>query len=322
MEALGIDELGRQANAFDDAVFATPEIDHFCSSSDWILPAHAAWGHGLRGYIRKGHFGWLALLQLTNREGTRVLLSFDTMWGFSCPLAGPDPLALADEFAALAREREADWNVMLLSGLRPDSRLFADLANRLDPYYELRQGQELRRWVARLDGGLDGFLGRRSRKFRQNARRARRRCEAAGVTIEWDGRPDVRAAFERVLDVEKRSWKGPLGTGLMAADLCEFYRGLSDRLKARGDLRVLFARRDGVDIGYILGGVRGGAYRGFQFSFDRAVADLSLGTWMQLEQIERLCDEGMASYDLGIDMEYKPRWADEPFDTVTLAVSR
>ena len=117
MESLDLDELRRQADEFDRAVYATPEIDRFCSSSDWILPAYRAWGAGLDPFVRRGHYAWLAALRLTNRDGMRVLLSFDTMWGFSCPLAGEDPLALADEFAAWARGAEDEWNVMLLSGL-------------------------------------------------------------------------------------------------------------------------------------------------------------------------------------------------------------
>ena len=47
MDIVEIDQLRREADAFDRDVFATPEIDRFCSSSDWILPAYAAWGRGL-----------------------------------------------------------------------------------------------------------------------------------------------------------------------------------------------------------------------------------------------------------------------------------
>ena len=60
--------------------------------------------------------------------------------------------------------------------------------------------------------------------------------------------------------------------------------------------------------------------RGFQFSFDRRLRELSLGSLMQRAQIAALCDEGIETYDLGMDVRYKRRWADRARDTLTLAI--
>ncbi len=102
--------------------------------------------------------------------------------------------------------------------------------------------------------------------------------------------------------------------------MTDFYRPLALRLGDR--LRTVFARHQGTDVGYILGGVRHDTYRGFQFSFDDRFGHLSLGGLMQVRQIEHLCAEGIATYDLGIDLDYKHRWADESRDTLTLVVLR
>ena len=56
--------------------------------------------------------------------------------------------------------------------------------------------------------------------------------------------------------------------------------------------------------------------------FDERFGHLSLGGLMQVRQIEHLCAEGVVTYDLGIDLDYKHRWADEPRDTLTLVVVR
>ena len=128
--------------------------------------------------------------------------------------------------------------------------------------------------------------------------------------------------LRRVLDVERRSWKGPAGTGLFSPGLLAFYRSLVRRLLGEGRLRALFARREGEDLGYILGGVGPGIYRGFQFSFDRRWPELSLGGLLQEAQIASLAAEGVQTYDLGIDIGYKRRWGDRAIETSTLAVVR
>jgi CelD/BcsL family acetyltransferase involved in cellulose biosynthesis len=99
-----------------------------------------------------------------------------------------------------------------------------------------------------------------------------------------------------------------------------FYRALVARLGAR--TRMIFARKNGEDVGFILGGVRDGTFRGFQFSYDERLKDVSLGGLLQLEQIRDLAAEGITTYDMGMDLEYKRRWADQPMDTVTIAVVR
>jgi CelD/BcsL family acetyltransferase involved in cellulose biosynthesis len=73
-------------------------------------------------------------------------------------------------------------------------------------------------------------------------------------------------------------------------------------------------------VGYILGAVRGGTYRGLQLSFDEDQAGRSLGNLLQLHQMESLVEEGVTTYDLGMDMEYKRRWADDAFTTVSMAI--
>ena len=48
----------------------------------------------------------------------------------------------------------------------------------------------------------------------------------------------------------------------------------------------------------------------------------AIGGLLQVEQIKDLVAEGVTTYDMGMDMPYKHRWADGTLDTVTLAVLR
>ena len=318
MERFTLDELTRAPGPFDAAVAAAPHIDRFCSSTDWILPAREAWAADLEPFLLRGQHGFAAMLSQLHESEIRLLTGFDLMWGFSCPLVGADPHALVSEFAtACARE---EWHVLLLTGVAPSSPLAGALREAFADC-EIHTSPVLRRWVASLEGGLDEFLKRRSGKFRGNLRRAQRRAKEAAVTLE-PGAGETTALLDRILAVEGRSWKGPVRTGLLIDDMIRFYRPMVQRLAADGRLRTVFARRGNTDIGYILGGVRGGEYRGFQFSFDRAYAALSLGALLQQAQIALLCEEGVATYDLGIDMDYKRRWADRAIDTTTFVAVR
>jgi CelD/BcsL family acetyltransferase involved in cellulose biosynthesis len=94
-----------------------------------------------------------------------------------------------------------------------------------------------------------------------------------------------------------------------------FYDIMLHRLAASNDAKVIFARHEDRDIGFIFGGMAGRVYRGQQFSYDHAWKDFSIGNLMQVEQIRRLCEEGAERYDMGpLDgprMGYKAHWAEE-----------
>lgn len=73
---------------------------------------------------------------------------------------------------------------------------------------------------------------------------------------------------------------------------------------------MLVARREGVDLAHIFGGVAGGTYRGLQMSYRDSVRDLALGNRLQIENLRRCADEGIVTYDLGMHAPYKERWTD------------
>jgi len=93
-------------------------------------------------------------------------------------------------------------------------------------------------------------------------------------------------------------------------------------LSARGRLRLIFARHEDRDIGYVLGGVLGDTYRGLQVSFDADYERYSVGSLCQLAQITELCEHGYARYDLGTYMSYKLRWAELVVESAVMLVSR
>ena len=139
-----------------------------------------------------------------------------------------------------------------------------------------------------------------------------------GVTFERHvpcSDAEAEATYSRMLSVELSSWKGIGKCGMAEPRSKKFYDVMMKRLAACGDARVIFAKHEGNDIGFIFGGMAGGIYRGQQFSFDEDWRSASIGNILQIKQVEWLCEEGAKRYDMGPlkgqGMEYKAHWTDQ-----------
>ena len=190
------------------------------------------------------------------------------------------------------------------------------------PRYQVRIGSSMKRHCASLEGGVDGFVSRRSRKFRANLRRAQRRADGVGLTFENADGARPAEVYERMLRIEVESWKGLNGVGIDTGRMRSFYARMVQRLSAAGAMRVTFAQVEGQDAAYILGGVFGETFRGLQFSYLERHRDLSLGNLLQLAMIERLFEQGISNYDLGSDIDYKKKWGESGLKTQTMVIFR
>lgn len=292
----------------EETALATEGIDAFCSSPDWMFSAREAWDPEGEPWLWRADGGYLCFLG-EQAGPLRLLTPFDRMWGYSCPVLGGAAGAMPDLLA------EAGCDLAVVTGLRRGSANWEALLESLDPTCDLGVGEPQRRWQA----SLHGYWERRPRKLRQEVRRVRSRAAERGLSIE-QARGEADDLYGRILAIEHRSWKGPKRTGLLNDEMRLFYAALLRRLHARGRLRLRFARLEEKDIGYIAGGVIGDQYRGLQFSFDDRYRDLAPGNLMQAAEIDALIAEGFRLYDLGIDIPYKARWADERVETSTLIV--
>jgi hypothetical protein len=311
MHPVSLAELAERADQFDDCAVATPDIDVFCSSTDWILPACEALMPSRTPWLFRGTVGWVALMRGRHPRGFRYVEPLEALWGMACPLLGPRPEALVDDLARVCRERTGEWHVLVLSGIPRGSLLEAALRDRFGRMWMVRPGGSMGHCVASLAGGVDGFLARRSRNFRRGLDKAGRAAARSGVVFEPHHDDDPDALFDRALAIEARSWKGRQGVGIDTGRMRDFYRAITRRLSRRGGLRAWLARAGDRDVGYVLGGVRGATYRGLQFSYDAELEHLSVGNLLQLRQIEELCAQGFVEYDLGMEMDYKHRWAED-----------
>jgi CelD/BcsL family acetyltransferase involved in cellulose biosynthesis len=316
-------DLAAIADDFDREVARTPAIDRFCSSTAWVLAAAGALMPPRAPFSFRGQHGYFAAMRGVHPAGFPYIEPVELAWGLASPLIGADAAALVEEIVPVLAARR-DWQLAILSGLTVAGPQRRALDATLPARWERRRGQPTIRHVASLDGGLDGFLSRRTREFRKSLRKSARAAKAANATFEivHASEADAGALYDRIQRVEATSWKSIDGVGIAAGPMRSFYAAMLPRLCRLGQQRTIFARVGDRDVGYILGAVMAGEYRGLQFSYDADVARLGIGSLLQLEQIQALVAEGVLRYDLGTEMDYKRRWAEDIMETEMLVLVR
>lgn len=310
MNRLTMAEFRVRTGEFAEAVAATPGTCGFCSGPLWQLAAYEHLHSGASGdpiiFERDGV--WLLFAP---QKPSGIHFPLEASWIFGCPLAG-DPtaaVALLREAAARVAAERGHPLAFFVGGLVPDGPVHRALRT-LEPgsrCWREYPGMDVMR--IDLGEGFEAWRERRSKKFRRTLRDAA--GPVPGLEIVDLSKEDPDVLFEILLGIQRDSYKWQEGTDIFQIPgYAAFYRALLEGLHATGNLRVLVARREGVDLAHIFGGVAGGTYRGLQMSYRESARDLGLGNRLQVENLRRCADEGIEHYDLGMHAPYKERWAD------------
>lgn len=306
MKRLTLAEFRERSGEFAAAVDATPDVSKFCSGPHWQIAAHDFLHPAPEDrahFIVEDEGTWLVFAE---GEQARVFFPFESAWMFGCPLIGDPGRAVG--LLTAARQWLPRPSGFCIGGILTDSPLHEAL-RKLRPW--ARQYQEFPStdcMILDLEDGVEGWLNRRSRKFRRTLRDAE---SGRGIEIVTAGEATPEAHYRRLLRIQERTYKWLEGTDIFQMpDYAAFYQSLLAGLQNRGEMRLLFAQRDGEDVAYIFGGVAGGTYRGLQMSYIEDVRSLGLGNRLQLENLRHCQAEGITRYDLGMHSPYKERWAD------------
>lgn len=301
----------------------TCQVDPFCSSPAWQLAFHDS--EGSNGYLLvEGDGDSLIAFALKYISGGNLptgiyLAPLESAWCFGCPVLGPNGVHMLAEALDFAHSLLKQPVNALVSGIRPGGRLAEALKKKFGSgKYRLLQHNSGCLASASLKGGLDGFLSRRSGNFRCKLKKSVKVAVDTGIYFERvkPESPELaRQIYGRILLVERQSWKGLGHCGMNEPGAREFYACLTMRLAALKRIRIIFARHDDKDIGFIFGGMAGHIYRGQQFSYADSWRKYSIGNLLQREKLLWLCEEGAVRYDMGpIDdeaMRYKRHWTEQ-----------
>ena len=307
---------------WQQAALHSGQADPFCCLPAWQLSFHEVFAPERRLLVwheaRHTSHSMLVLAEQVFATDSVLLTPIDTLWFFSSPLLGVhavDMLArVTDELAA----RYAPFFPrIVLSGLQPGSLLPQRLLRTFSHSFDFFMHSEAIQCAASLEGGLDGFLSRRSANHRAKLSKGRRRAQQRGIEYERHipvTEAEAQAVFERMLAVESKSWKGVGQCGMAEEPARSFYDVMLRRLAPARGARIMFATHEGQDVGFIFGGMAGDVYRGQQFSYDLEWKDAGIGNLMQLEQVAWLCEQGASRYDMGPltgpRMGYKAHWTE------------
>lgn len=312
MNRLTLAEFRVRAEEYAAAVAATPGVCEFCSGPLWQLAARAhlqsANATEEDTFIVERDGVWLLFAA---QEPTGIHFSLEASWMFGCPLAG-DPgaaVALLCDAARAEGQTQGRHLAFFIGGLAVDGPIHRALQPMRSVSRHWREYPGMDVMQIDLGEGFDAWMERRSKKFRRSLRGLEAPVADLEILDLSKDAPDE--IFGRILAIQQASYKWQEGTDIFQMPgYAAFYRELLEGLHSTGDLRVLMARRDGIDLAHIFGGVAGKTYRGLQMSYLEEARDLALGNRLQLENLRRCADDGITAYDLGMHAPYKERWAD------------
>lgn len=224
-----------------------------------------------------------------------------------------DEVAMAHACGSLLEAEGGAWNAMLLDRVDRDSAW---------PQALLRQGGQLRLAPRRRtdlmpfitfgDGGYADYLASRSRNFRSQLGRRRRKLERDhGLSFRLCDDParfqQDMATFFRLHD---ERWRARGGSTLSNPRSRQLYLAFAREAQALGWLRLWLAEADGEPAAAWYGWRIGDRYCYALSGLASRFEDHGLGTVLLAHTIERAASEGATTYDLMWgDEAYKNRFA-------------
>jgi len=305
-------------SVWTQAVINTEQVDPFSSSPAWQLAFHEAFNPRRRLLIESTNDSIICFAENFFTPSKIYLTPVEPHWFFGCPLLGNDAVdLLAAVMPFLSEEYAPYFPKILISGIPTESALPERLVRTFADRFTIRLHSVGLQCAASLEDDIDGFLSRRSAGFRKRLGQVVRRAADKGIYFERvipRTHEEAQAIYARLIAVEEASWKGLKSCGMTESPIKEFYAAMTRRMSQHGATRIIMARYNEEDIGYIFGGLIGNIYRGLQFSYDDQWRKYSIGNVMQYEQIRWLTEEGITRYDmgsvLGEAMSYKAKWTE------------
>ena len=317
--------LDRPQSLWNKLAIQTRQQDPFCCSPSWQLSFHDAFSPKRRLLIRHSDDSLVAFAEKIFSPEDIYLTPIEPRWFFGNNVLGPKGTELLrDTLIDIERHYAPTFPKIMISAIPPQGAVYKKLRKNFPVGFVFSRHSLETQCAASLAGGMDGFLSRRSANHRRKLRKQSRRAAEKGVTFERYGPTaisEIDAIYRRMLSVELSSWKGIGQCGMAERQPKKFYHTMFRRMTASQGARIMFARHEDKDIGFIFGGMVGDIYRGQQFSFDDDWSDVSIGNLLQLEQIKWLCEEGARRYDMGplqgYRMDYKRHWTEKRFHIET-----
>jgi CelD/BcsL family acetyltransferase involved in cellulose biosynthesis len=268
----------------------------------WIVSCAAAFAHEseidfLLGFRGNEAIATAPLTPPPHSSGRRrELLSYRHLYE-PVDMAFRDAEALAELAQELARRAQP----IVIERMFADSPTRAALAGAVG-----RTGRLLIRpqastpWIA-LDESWVAAEQKLSSRRRSDFRRARKHAEQAGHVRAELCAPEeheVDRLLDLAFEVERRSWKGEVGTALADSRAGDFYRRYAKRTARTGQFRVEILYIGELAAAMQLAVVHQNRYWVLKVGYDPRFHRASPGILLMVEAIKRAVAEGLETYEL------------------------
>lgn len=227
---------------------------------------------------------------------------------FTLACTPEDEPAMATAVGELLRRLRADWHLIRLDRVdggpaivdRP--RWLGELG------FSARRGREdVLPYIAFDETGYPGYSAGRSRNFRSQLGRRRRKLEGEhGLSFRMTAREaELTADLEAFFAMHEERWRQRGGSLALSADAKDHHRRFAAAALKRGWLRLWIAEADGAPAAAWYGWRVGDRYCYSLSGLREAFEPYGLGTVLLAHTIERAAEEGAAVYDL--------MWGDEGY---------
>ncbi|MEM7393600.1 MAG: GNAT family N-acetyltransferase, partial [Verrucomicrobiota bacterium] len=217
-----------------------------------------------------------------------------------------------DRLAKAIEACKTDWDVLHLKGIAHDDNRVLTALQQACPQHTLAVSHRYISPYLELEGTYHDYTMRRSRNFRKQLKRDRKRLEERGsLLIEQGETLDSREAVDSVHRITNQSWKSQRGTGLFQHPaLRDFMIDLFDATREAGTLMTRFLTSNGERIAHEVCFRHHGRVYSYNSCFNAAFANASPGEVLTAAVLEEAWASGCTEYDmLRGDEDYKLRWS-------------
>jgi len=222
---------------------------------------------------------------------------------------------------AALRERTREWDLLHLDRVE-DKGAWSAVAAQGGPGLHPLRSPDVLPFLAFGGGGYEGWLASRSRNFRSQLGRRRRRVER-DHELTFKDTPDragLGAALETLFGFHEARREMQGGEGVLTPQAREAYGCFAELSLERGWLRMHSLEFDGEPVAAWYGWRIGTRYCYGISGFDPGREELAVGTLLLAHTIERAAAEGATVYDfLWGEESYKDRYASGRREVTSLA---
>jgi CelD/BcsL family acetyltransferase involved in cellulose biosynthesis len=270
--------------------------------------------------------GVLGLVR-TRRAGARALAAPGGTDYMDPPVRLGAELELAEAWGRALAQIKDSWDVVALdrvtAGRAWGARVATGMGGSGARLVALKQNATLP--SVDISDGYDAWLASRSRNFRSQLGRRRRRLEREHRTVF---RRTVDAAalghdLDILFDLHRRRWTARGGEGVLPSHMRPFHEAFARRALGQGWLRLWTLELDGTPVASWYGWRCGDSYCYYQSGFDPEYEARAPGSVMLAHTIEQAAAEGATAYELlWGDEEYKDRFATHRREAATVLLFR